>query len=54
MRAAVEHVSVGCSIINTTLIIADIPSLQLLAYATTNGAMQNFTAGFAQLSGSEN
>jgi hypothetical protein len=39
----------GGAIINTTSINADTPSPQLLAYATTKGAIQNFTAGLAQL-----
>jgi NAD(P)-dependent dehydrogenase (short-subunit alcohol dehydrogenase family) len=39
----------GGSIINTTSVNADTPSPQLIAYATTKGAIQNFTAGLAQL-----
>ena len=39
----------GGSIINTTSINADTPNPTLLAYATTKGAIQNFTAGLAQL-----
>jgi NAD(P)-dependent dehydrogenase (short-subunit alcohol dehydrogenase family) len=39
----------GSSIINTTSIQADSPSEQLLAYAATKGAIQNFTAGLAQM-----
>ena len=39
----------GGSIINTTSINADKPSPTLLAYATTKGAIQNFTAGLAQM-----
>ncbi len=39
----------GGAIINTASINADTPSPQLLAYATTKGAIQNFTAGLAQL-----
>ena len=48
-KAAVPHMKAGSSIINTTSINADAPSPQLLAYATTKGAIQNFTAGLAQL-----
>ena len=48
-KAAVAHMRAGGSIINTTSINADTPSPQLLAYATTKGAIQNFTAGLAQL-----
>jgi NAD(P)-dependent dehydrogenase (short-subunit alcohol dehydrogenase family) len=48
-KAAVPHMSAGSSIINTASINADTPSPQLLAYATTKGAIQNFTAGLAQL-----
>jgi NAD(P)-dependent dehydrogenase (short-subunit alcohol dehydrogenase family) len=39
----------GGSIINTASINADAPNPILLAYATTKGAIQNFTAGLAQL-----
>jgi NAD(P)-dependent dehydrogenase (short-subunit alcohol dehydrogenase family) len=48
-KAAVPHMSAGSSIINTASINADTPSPQLLAYATTKGAIQNFTAGLAQM-----
>ena len=48
-KAAVRHMGRGGSIINTTSINADMPRPQLLAYATTKGAIQNFTAGLAQL-----
>ena len=37
------------SIINTASINSDMPNPTLLAYATTKGAIQNFTAGLAQL-----
>ena len=39
----------GSAIINTASINSDIPNPKLLAYATTKGAIQNFTAGLAQL-----
>ncbi|HEY8428258.1 MAG TPA: SDR family oxidoreductase [Sandaracinaceae bacterium] len=48
-KAAVPHMHPGGAIINTTSINADTPSPSLLAYATTKGAIQNFTAGLAQL-----
>jgi len=48
-KAAVPHMGEGSAIINTTSINADQPSQQLLAYATTKGAIQNFTMGLAQM-----
>jgi NAD(P)-dependent dehydrogenase (short-subunit alcohol dehydrogenase family) len=48
-KAAVPHMKKGSSIINTASINADTPSPQLLAYATTKGAIQNYTGGLAQL-----
>jgi len=48
-KAAVPHMRQGSAIINTTSINADDPSPQLLAYASSKGAIQNFTAGLAQL-----
>jgi NAD(P)-dependent dehydrogenase (short-subunit alcohol dehydrogenase family) len=48
-KAAVPHMKKGASIINTASINSDMPSPSLLAYATTKGAIQNFTAGLAQL-----
>jgi NAD(P)-dependent dehydrogenase (short-subunit alcohol dehydrogenase family) len=48
-KAAVPHMKPGSAIINTASINADAPSPSLLAYATTKGAIQNFTAGLAQL-----
>jgi NAD(P)-dependent dehydrogenase (short-subunit alcohol dehydrogenase family) len=48
-KAAVPHMRPGSAIINTASINADAPSPSLLAYATTKGAIQNFTAGLAQL-----
>ena len=49
VKAAVPHMKKGSAIINTSSINADTPSPQLLAYATTKGAIQNFTGGLAQL-----
>jgi NAD(P)-dependent dehydrogenase (short-subunit alcohol dehydrogenase family) len=48
-KAAVPHMKERSSVINTTSINADTPNPTLLAYATTKGAIQNFTAGLAQL-----
>ncbi|MDR6206535.1 SDR family oxidoreductase [Paraburkholderia graminis] len=48
-RAAVKHMKPGGAIVNTTSINADHPNPGLLAYATTKGAIQNFTGGLAQL-----
>ena len=48
-KAAVPHMAEGSAIINTTSVNADTPSPELLAYATTKGAIQNFTGGLAQL-----
>ena len=48
-KAAVPHMKSGSAIINTASINADTPNPTLLAYATTKGAIQNFTAGLAQL-----
>jgi NAD(P)-dependent dehydrogenase (short-subunit alcohol dehydrogenase family) len=48
-KSAVPHMRPGGAIINTASINADAPNPTLLAYATTKGAIQNFTAGLAQL-----
>ncbi len=48
-KAAVKHMRPGSSIINTTSINSDKPKPTLLAYATTKGAIANFSAGLAQL-----
>jgi NAD(P)-dependent dehydrogenase (short-subunit alcohol dehydrogenase family) len=41
----------GGSIINTTSVNSDMPKPTLLAYATTKGAIANFTGGLAQMLG---
>ena len=48
-KAAVPHMGEGGAIINTTSVNADMPRETLLPYATTKGAIQNFTGGLAQL-----
>ncbi|SEQ66425.1 hypothetical protein SAMN05216548_106180 [Faunimonas pinastri] len=48
-KAAVPKMKPGSAIVNTTSINAKNPSPKLLAYATTKGAIANFTAGLAQL-----
>jgi NAD(P)-dependent dehydrogenase (short-subunit alcohol dehydrogenase family) len=50
-KAAIPHMKAGGSIINTSSINSDKPTPTLLAYATTKGAIANFTAGLAQLLG---
>ncbi|MEA2822579.1 MAG: hypothetical protein QOJ86_4583 [Bradyrhizobium sp.] len=48
-KAAVPHMKPGSCIINTASINSDAPNPTLLAYATTKGAIHNFTAGLAQM-----
>ncbi|HEY0183036.1 MAG TPA: SDR family oxidoreductase [Rhodopila sp.] len=48
-KAALRHMRPGSAIVNTTSINAKSPSPNLLAYATTKGAIANFTAGLAQM-----
>jgi len=54
VKAAVPHMTNGGSIINTASINADMPNPTLLPYATTKGAIQNFTGGLAQLLAEKN
>jgi NAD(P)-dependent dehydrogenase (short-subunit alcohol dehydrogenase family) len=48
-RAAIPHMKRGSAIINTTSIQSRQPSPHLLAYASTKGAISNFTAGLAEM-----
>ncbi|WP_285355805.1 glucose 1-dehydrogenase [Pseudomonas sp. lyk4-R2A-10] len=50
-QAAIKHMGPGSSIINTSSINSDMPKPTLLAYATTKGAIANFTGGLAQMLG---
>lgn len=50
-KAAVPHMPEGGAVINTSSIQADSPSPQLLPYAMTKAAIQNFTGGLAQMLG---
>jgi NAD(P)-dependent dehydrogenase (short-subunit alcohol dehydrogenase family) len=51
VQAALPHLGQGASIINTSSINFDMPRPTLLPYATTQGAIANFTAGLAQMLG---
>jgi NAD(P)-dependent dehydrogenase (short-subunit alcohol dehydrogenase family) len=51
VQAALPRMGDGGSIINTSSINSDMPRPTLLPYATTKGAIANFTAGLAQMLG---
>ncbi len=51
VKKALPHMGEGASIINTASVNADMPRPTLLPYATTKGAIANFTAGLAQMLG---
>jgi NAD(P)-dependent dehydrogenase (short-subunit alcohol dehydrogenase family) len=51
VKAALPHLGEGASIINTSSVNFDQPKPTLLAYASTKGAIANFTAGLAQMLG---
>jgi len=51
VKSALPHLGAGASIINTSSINVDQPKPTLLPYATTKGAIANFTAGLAQMLG---
>jgi NAD(P)-dependent dehydrogenase (short-subunit alcohol dehydrogenase family) len=48
-KVAVPHMKPGSAIVNTASVNSDMPNPILLAYATTKGAIQNFTGGLAQM-----
>lgn len=48
-KAAAVQMKPGAAIVNTASIHSKMPSPQLLACATTKGAIANYTAGLAQL-----
>jgi NAD(P)-dependent dehydrogenase (short-subunit alcohol dehydrogenase family) len=48
-QAAVPHMKPGAVIVNTASVQSKNPSPQLLAYASTKGAVMNFTGGLAQM-----
>ncbi|WP_433221776.1 glucose 1-dehydrogenase [Dactylosporangium sp. CS-047395] len=51
VKAALPHLATGAAIINTSSVNYDQPKPTLLPYATTKGAIANFTAGLAQMLG---
>ena len=50
-KAAASKMAPGASILNTTSIQSDSPSVPLLAYAATKAAISNLTANLAQMLG---
>ena len=53
-QAALKYMKPGSSIINSSSVNSDMPNPNLLAYATTKGAIANFTAGLGQMLGPKN
>jgi len=53
-KAALKHMPEGSSIINTSSVNSDKPKPTLVPYATTKGAIANFSAGMAQVLGERN
>jgi NAD(P)-dependent dehydrogenase (short-subunit alcohol dehydrogenase family) len=51
VQAALPHLGAGASIINTSSVNYDQPKPTLLPYATSKGAIANFTGGLAQMLG---
>jgi len=49
VKAAAAHMKPGSSIINSSSVNYKFPNAELLPYATTKGAIANFTSGAAQL-----
>jgi NAD(P)-dependent dehydrogenase (short-subunit alcohol dehydrogenase family) len=50
-KEALPYMAEGSAVINTSSVQADNPSPQLLPYAATKAAIQNFTGGLAQMLG---
>ncbi len=50
-KAALPSMAPGSSIINTSSVNSDMPNATLIPYASTKGAIANFTAGLAQMLG---
>jgi NAD(P)-dependent dehydrogenase (short-subunit alcohol dehydrogenase family) len=48
-KAAVPYMRPGSAVVSTASVNSDMPNPTLLAYATTKGAIQNFTGGLAQM-----
>ncbi|VVP90182.1 General stress protein 39 [Pseudomonas fluorescens] len=53
-KASLPHMAEGSSIINTSSVNSDAPNPTLIPYASTKGAIANFTAGLAQMLGKRN